>query len=68
MENALLRFTSDFPKIFENYILPHIPSEAIVKTWNSNWLSFWQNQLNFAIWCATTGCGVILIITYKPVE
>ena len=21
-------------------------------------MSFWQNQLNFAIWCATTGCGV----------
>ena len=21
-------------------------------------MSFWQNQLKFAIWCATTGCGV----------
>ena len=21
-------------------------------------MQFWQNQLNFAIWCATTGCGV----------
>ena len=21
-------------------------------------LLFWQNQLNFAMWCATTGCGV----------
>ena len=21
-------------------------------------MSFWQQQLNFALWCATTGCGV----------
>ena len=21
-------------------------------------MQFWQNQLNFAVWCATTGCGV----------
>ena len=21
-------------------------------------MRFWQNQLNFAVWCATTGCGV----------
>ena len=21
-------------------------------------MQFWQNQLNFAIWCATSGCGV----------
>ena len=24
-------FTADFPNIFENYILPHIPLQAIVK-------------------------------------
>ena len=23
-------------------------------------MQFWQNQLNFAVWCATTGCGVSL--------
>ena len=21
-------------------------------------MGFWQQQLNFAVWCATTGCGV----------
>ena len=27
-------------------------------SWITNQMQFWQNQLNFAIWCATTGCGV----------
>ena len=51
-------FNADFPNIFENYLLPKISSNEIVNRWNADWLSFWQNQLNFAIWCATTGCGI----------
>ena len=30
----------------------------IYDNWIANQMQFWQNQLNFAIWCATTGCGV----------
>ena len=26
--------------------------------WKNNHMQFLQNQLNFAIWCATAGCGV----------
>ena len=51
-------FKTSFPNLFENYKLPLVKSDAIVQRWNSNWMAFWQNQLNFAIWCATTGCGV----------
>ena len=53
-------FNVDFPNVFEKYVLPHVVSNDIVQRWNiiPDWLSFWQNQLNFAIWCATTGCGV----------
>ena len=51
-------FNVDFPNVFEKYVLPHVASDDIVKRWNTDWMSFWQNQLNFAIWCATTGCGV----------
>lgn len=51
-------FKADFPNVFEKYVLPHVASNEIVQRWNTDWLSFWQNQLNFAIWCATTGCGV----------
>lgn len=51
-------FKTSFPNLFEKYKLPYVKSDAIVQRWNSNLMSFWQNQLNFAIWCATTGCGV----------
>lgn len=51
-------FKTSFPNLFEKYILPAVTSDTIVQRWNSHWMLFWQNQLNFAIWCATTGCGV----------
>ena len=51
-------FKTSFPNLFEKYKLPLVKSDAMVQKWNSNWLAFWQNQLNFAIWCSTTGCGV----------
>ena len=31
---------------------------ALVQRWRSNLMLFLQNQSNFALWCATTGCGV----------
>ena len=44
--------------MFEKYRLPHVSSDKLVRTWNSNQMQFSQNQINFAVWCATTGCGV----------
>jgi len=26
--------------------------------WHNSQMDFWQTQLNFVTWCATTGCGV----------
>ena len=26
--------------------------------WNERYMQFWQNQVNFAVWIATTGCGI----------
>ena len=51
-------FGAKYPDIFEHYRLPNITSEGTVLAWESNPMQFWQNQLNFAVWCATTGCGV----------
>lgn len=42
----------------QNYALPYVTTQAIVDAWNANPMQFWQNQLQFAIWCATAGCGV----------
>jgi len=54
------RFGVKYPDVFENYRLPSVSSDLLVQAWNSNPMQFWQNQLNFAVWCATTGCGVSL--------
>ena len=51
-------FKAKFPDIFAKYVLPYVESDAIVQNWRQRPMQFWQNQLNFALWCATAGCGV----------
>lgn len=51
-------FEAEYPDVFERYRLPKVASNQIVQRWYNHPLDFWQNQLNFAVWCATTGCGV----------
>ena len=50
-----------FPNIWADYKLPKVQGKDVIDTyanWLSNQMQFWQNQLNFAVFCATTGCGV----------
>ena len=51
-------FHTDFSDIFQKYLLPHVSSNELVQAWNNSPMQFWQNQMNFAVWSATTGCGV----------
>ena len=51
-------FDVRLPNIWIKYKLPKVKSPEIYDNWIANQMQFWQNQLNFAIWCATTGCGV----------
>ena len=51
-------FNAKFPDVFDKNMLPYVLSDALVRAWNYTSMRFWQNQLNFAVWCATTGCGV----------
>ena len=51
-------FDVRFPNIWLSYKLPLVKEAEIYKSWVANQMQFWQNQLNFAIWCATSGCGV----------
>src|SRR5258708_5181863 len=44
--------------IFTNYVLSFNSENAVNKWLSSCNMSFYQNQINFAIWCATFGCGV----------
>ena len=41
-----------------SYKLPKVRDKSMYDSWLSNQMQFWQNQLNFAVWCATTGCGI----------
>ena len=51
-------FKAKFPDVFDKNMLPYVENDALVRAWNYTPMRFWQNQLNFAVWCATTGCGV----------
>ena len=50
-------FTAQFQNLFENYEVT-IHDEKEMEHWNKNPMQFWQNQLHFAVWCSTSGCGI----------
>ena len=51
-------FTTKFRKIFTKPKLKITTSKYARKWLAKPDMSFWQQQINFALWCATTGCGV----------
>jgi hypothetical protein len=51
-------FETEYANVFEGYKLPYVKSNQVVDAWGSHPMQFWQNQLNFAVWCSTAGCGV----------
>ena len=51
-------FTAELENIFTKYRLPHISSEKAISLWHQAPMGFYQNQVNFAVWLVTTGCGV----------
>ena len=56
-------FQASFPDIFADYQNPPLTGDINMgnKAWG-NWqhapITWWQCQLNFAVWCATACCGV----------
>ena len=56
-------FQASFPDIFADYQNPPLTGDINMgnKAWD-NWqhapMTWWHCQLNFAVWCATAGCGV----------
>ena len=53
------QFKAKFPDVLDKNMLPYVESDAIVRAWNYTAMRFWQNQPNFSVWGATTGCGVL---------
>ena len=54
-----LTFPARFPNIFVDYPLGQMRvADKLWKNWNKAPMRLWQTQLNFAVWCASSACGV----------
>ena len=52
-------FPVRFPNIFVDYPLGSMKvGDKLWTNWNKTPLRLWQTQLNFAVWCASSACGV----------
>ena len=52
-------FQVKFPNVFTNYPLGAVRDEdQRFKDWDNYKLTLWQSQLNFAVFCASSACGV----------
>ena len=52
-------FQVKFPNVFTNYPLGAVRVEGQkFKDWNQYKFTLWQSQLNFAVFCASSACGV----------
>ena len=56
-------FKAMFPDIFADYQNPPLTGDVAMankawQIWQNTPFSWWQCQLNFALWCASAGCGV----------
>ena len=50
-------FNIEFPNVFVEYVIKEAPEKRI-NTWQNQPFHFWQIQLDFAVWCSTSGCGI----------
>ena len=60
-------FPAIFPNIFVDYLLGSMKVGDKLRThWNKAPLKLWQTQLNFAVWCTSSACGVSSVhLNYK---
>ena len=57
MENDT--FPARFPNIFVDYPLGQMHvGDKLWTNWNKSPMQLWQTQLNFAVWCTSSTCGV----------
>ena len=53
------QFTANFPNIFTNYLIGSMQVEStLYEHWLHQPMKLWQTQLNFAVFCASSACGV----------
>ena len=60
-------FPARFPNIFVDYPLGQMHvGDKLWRNWNKVPMHLWETQLNFAVWCALSACGVSSVhLNYK---
>lgn len=53
--NQTDNFKTTFADLFQNYQNPTLHTNEPWNTWLHSSFDWWQCQLNFAVWCASTG-------------
>ena len=51
-------FRAQFKDIFTDYKITSSATAELLDKWNKHTFLLWQTQLDFATWCATSGCGI----------
>jgi len=51
-------FRAHFKDVFKDYKITSSSTEELLDKWNKHTFLLWQTQLDFAVWCATSGCGI----------
>ena len=59
------KFSIKFRDIFHNNVIRHESGSESSRWSRGPNMSYWPQQLNFALWCATTGCGISIRTLYN---
>ena len=52
------KFTAKMRDVFTNQVVTFKFGKQSRKWLNASDMNYWPQQLNFAVWCATSGCGI----------
>ena len=51
-------FLAHLKDIFTDYKITSSATAELMDKWNKHTFLLWQTQLDFAVWCSTSGCGI----------
>ena len=52
------KFTAKMRNIFTSQVVTFKSGKQSIKWLNAPDMNYWPQQLNFSVWCATSGCGI----------
>ena len=61
------KFQIKFRDIFVDTMLPHYSDKEARRWLSGHNMNFWPQQLNWAVWCSTAGCGISSRILFQDI-